>query len=262
MFLHQEPFWQTCWWKGTCLKHNPRSAFILLHGLAVPLHKDLCDVFTGQLKLSPEVLVMCPLAEINSVGVIPISFLPNFPGITRLRSWFNFWLHPAKSVLVEGGGEDKDELEEAFKRVENIIRKLISEGIPSESIVLGGISQGGALALYTATHSRYKLGGVVGIVTWLPGGPGRWQVDTWSRLNQDTPVLLLNGLVDMMVPVVPAGSQTSAVLDSFFSDFSYRLILGTHLTAATASTSSPRLRRWLRDKTPLTLDCETALCWI
>ena len=75
--------------------------------------------------------------------------------------------------------------------------------------------------MYTATHNRYKLGGFVGIVTWLPGGPASGQVNTWSRVNQEIPVLLLNGLVDLLVPVVPAGSKTSAALDSFFSDFSY-----------------------------------------
>ena len=41
-------------------------------------------------------------------------------------------------------------------------------GIPSDRIVIGGFSQGGAVALYTALTLDKKLAGVVGLSTWLP----------------------------------------------------------------------------------------------
>jgi predicted esterase len=52
--------------------------------------------------------------------------------------------------------------------VEEEIKKMIQEGIPSENIVLVGVSQGGALTLYTALHTQYKLGGFIAIIAWLP----------------------------------------------------------------------------------------------
>ncbi|MPC81586.1 Acyl-protein thioesterase 1 [Portunus trituberculatus] len=63
-------------------------------------------------------------------------------------------------------------LQDAFMRARDSIHTLIEEevraGIPHERILLGGFSQGGALALYsTFTHSK-SLAGVVGLSCWLP----------------------------------------------------------------------------------------------
>ena len=35
-------------------------------------------------------------------------------------------------------------------------------------IVLGGFSQGGALAMYTGLTGKYKLAGIIGLSCWLP----------------------------------------------------------------------------------------------
>lgn len=52
------------------------------------------------------------------------------------------------------------------------MRELIEEeekkGISSENVFLGGFSQGGAVALYTALTYEKPLAGVVGLSTWLP----------------------------------------------------------------------------------------------
>lgn len=44
----------------------------------------------------------------------------------------------------------------------------IKNGIPSERIIIGGFSQGGATALYTTLTSPHKFGGVLALSTWLP----------------------------------------------------------------------------------------------
>ena len=49
-----------------------------------------------------------------------------------------------------------------------LVQEEINNGIPSDSIYLGGHGQGGAVALYTALTSSYKFAGVLGIGTWLP----------------------------------------------------------------------------------------------
>ena len=89
-------------------------------------------------------------------------------GMTGARSWFNFWNLPEISVMYSDPSESKNDLEEALVWVEEEIKKMIQEGIPSENIVLVGVSQGGALTLYTALHTQYKLGGFIAIITWLP----------------------------------------------------------------------------------------------
>jgi lysophospholipase-2 len=52
------------------------------------------------------------------------------------------------------------------------VNKLIEDeekaGIPASRIMIGGYSQGGALALYYALTTNKKLAGVVAYATYLP----------------------------------------------------------------------------------------------
>lgn len=43
-----------------------------------------------------------------------------------------------------------------------------SQSVPSNRIVIGGFSQGGAIALYTMLTSDTKYGGLLAFSTWLP----------------------------------------------------------------------------------------------
>ena len=45
-------------------------------------------------------------------------------------------------------------LDEAVRTVEGYIEEMMEEGIPSEKIVLIGLSQGGATTLYTALNTK------------------------------------------------------------------------------------------------------------
>ena len=44
-----------------------------------------------------------------------------------------------------------------------MVQEEINSGIPSESIYIGGFSQGGATALYTALTSSFKFAGVIAL---------------------------------------------------------------------------------------------------
>lgn len=43
-----------------------------------------------------------------------------------------------------------------------------SRSVPVDRIIIGGFSQGGAVALYTSLTSDAKFGGVLAFSTWLP----------------------------------------------------------------------------------------------
>ena len=45
---------------------------------------------------------------------------------------------------------------------------MSSQDVSSEKIILGGFSQGGALALYTALTMDKSVAGIVGLSTWMP----------------------------------------------------------------------------------------------
>ena len=88
--------------------------------------------------------------------------------------------------------------------------------------------QGGVMTIWTAFHSKYKLGGFIPIVTWAPLRK-IYDYPT-STVNRDTPILYLNGLLDPIVPPVPATSKTKEVLNSVFTNVEAKLRPGTHLT--------------------------------
>lgn len=67
-----------------------------------------------------------------------------------------------------GVQEDEAGFEASFARVKSIIDKTIADGIPASNIVIGGFSQGGAVALHTAMRLTSPIAGYVALSAWLP----------------------------------------------------------------------------------------------
>ena len=65
-------------------------------------------------------------------------------------------------------GEDTEGIQRAALSVQSLIEEEIKGGIPSNRIVIGGFSQGGALSLYSSLVTKHTLGGVVALSCWLP----------------------------------------------------------------------------------------------
>ena len=229
-----------------------KAGLILLHGLGIDMGpQELCSAFTKfGLGLSQDTIVRCPSAKRRPVGVIPPTFIP---GLNFARSWFNFWLMPGISVFSSRPGEDRDELMEALGEVEEVIEDLMSEGVPSENIVVSGLSQGGALTLWTAMHTRYRLGGFVPIVTWLPLAKVEPPRNLpFQPVNINTPIFHMNGMADPIVPVWPAGRVTERLMKEVFSDYTFKAIpFTTHATTAPSPVTMPILKKWLKENTNL-----------
>lgn len=87
----------------------------------------------------------------------------------------------------------------------DIIRHMMSDirekyGISSDNIALGGFSQGGLLAMYTALTDPEKTAGVIG----MSAAPILFgETLPVSEIRQKPPVILTHGSADMVVP--PAG---------------------------------------------------------
>ena len=225
------------------------SGLIFLHGLATPGKlNDLLKYISGPaLGLSMfRNKIVTPKAPKTSVAIFPPSFIPS--GLTKIRSWFNFWLLPGVSVVSPVAGESKKGLKVAMKWVEEEIEKMIQEGIPSENIVLSGASQGGALTLYTALHTKYKIGGFIPLVAWQPllkiEPPTSLPIPT----NKDTPIFHMNGKLDPIVPLI-CGWKTSAAFKRVFTQYNLETVVGTHLTSINAFTI-PKIYCWLKNNVP------------
>jgi predicted esterase len=85
-----------------------------------------------------------------------------------------------------------------------LFNKLITDeveaGIPSERVILGGFSQGGAMSLFTGLTTPHKLGGVFGLSCYLVLGD---KIKEFAKeandVNKDTPFFMGHGDADQVV---------------------------------------------------------------
>lgn len=162
---------------------QPDACLIWLHGLGADGHdfENLVD----QLHLPEQLGVrfLFPHAPIQ-----PVSINAGYP----MRSWFDVLGLDDKSIQDEAG------IRKSQKRVEALIDHVINEGIASKRIILGGFSQGGALALHIAIRYSQQLAGVAALSTYLP------LADLTSKekhqANDRLPIFIAHGSLDPIVP--------------------------------------------------------------
>jgi predicted esterase len=94
-----------------------------------------------------------------------------------------------------------------------LITDEIDNGIPSERIVLGGFSQGGAMSLFTGLTTPHKLGGVFGLSCYLLMGAKIKDIAAKEakEVNKDTPIFMGHGDADQVVKY-QWGQQTAKFL--------------------------------------------------
>lgn len=97
--------------------------------------------------------VICPTAP-----TIPVTLNAGF----RMPSWFDL------KTLDMAGPEDEQGIRAASENIHKMIHDEIKAGIAAKHIILGGFSQGGALALYAALTFPEPLCGVMALSCWLP----------------------------------------------------------------------------------------------
>lgn len=138
---------QTAWIKG-----DPKGPYVIfLHGYGanaydlLPLYSYM-DVPEGTNFLFPQ-------------GILEIPIMPGYNG----RAWFPIDMEALQRAMVAGGHRDLSDrypngLAEAREKVEAMIGEL---GVPMDSIVLGGFSQGSMLATDLTLRAKDKPKGLV-----------------------------------------------------------------------------------------------------
>jgi predicted esterase len=86
-------------------------------------------------------------------------------------------------------------------------------GIPSNRIVLGGFSQGGAMSIFTGVTTPHKLGGVFGLSCYLlmSNKIKEMAAKESKEVNKDTPFFMGHGDADEVVKHA-WGKQTAEFL--------------------------------------------------
>lgn len=93
------------------------------------------------------------------------------------------------------------------KYIISLLDELVAQGIPKGRIVLGGFSQGHAMALFTGlTSTRYagKLAGLVGLSGYLPLPDRipemREEAGLPLNVEDEVSIFIARGVRDMLVP--------------------------------------------------------------
>lgn len=73
----------------------------------------------------------------------------------------------------------------------DLIQSEVDSGISSSKILLGGFSQGGAMSLFTGVTTNHKLGGIIGLSSYLLMGDKIKDLATGA--NRHTPVFMGHG---------------------------------------------------------------------
>ena len=101
-------------------------------------------------------------------------------------------------------------------RSRGVLSKMITDevnaGIPSNRIILGGFSQGGAMSIFTGLTTPVKLGGVFGLSCYLVlHNKIKQFVEEAKDANKETPFFMGHGDADEVVKY-RWGQQTAEVL--------------------------------------------------
>ena len=135
----------------------------------------------------------------------------------RMPGWYDI---PNFNGLTDQHGDEAG-LIRSQKHFHSLIQKEMSEkSIPSDRIVIGGFSQGGAMSLFSGITSTVKLAGIFGLSCYLPMHQKAKSLIPEGSPNHATPIFLGHGDVDPLVKL-EAGQMTSSYLKSlgFHLDF-------------------------------------------
>lgn len=159
--------------------HN--AALIFFHGLGdngCSWHDILEHVVEKHVK------VVCPHAPTQPVTL-------NFG--MQMPSWFDI------KSLTFNGEEDEEGVKKAADGMKSVIDEEVRKGIPYNRIVIGGFSQGGAVALHTFLNTEHKLAGCAGLSTWLPLHQNVIKDKSYSETNKSSKMFLAHGKADNIV---------------------------------------------------------------
>ncbi|KAM4706212.1 acyl-protein thioesterase 1 isoform 4-T4 [Rhinophrynus dorsalis] len=170
--------------------------------------------------------------------IMPVSLNMNM----SMPSWFDI------IGLSPDAQEDESGIKKAAENVKALIDQEVKNGIPSNRIILGGFSQGGALSLYTALTTHQKLAGVVALSCWLPLRTSFPQASANSA-NKDVSVLQCHGESDPLVPLM-FGSLTSDNLKTIINPANVSFKTYSGLTHSSCTQEMSDIKQFIEKQLP------------
>jgi phospholipase/carboxylesterase len=173
----------------------PQATVIILHGLGADGTDFLS--FADELKLEAvgPVRYVFPRAPVRRVTI---------NGGQPMRAWYDI----LNMDLVRR--EDEAGLRDAFARVHALLDAEVLRGVPAHRIVLGGFSQGCAIALGAGLRYRERLAGLVAMSGYLPLADAL--AAERSTANASTPVFQAHGRSDGVIALPRATATRDQLL--------------------------------------------------
>ncbi|KAL2753985.1 hypothetical protein ACRALDRAFT_1062958 [Sodiomyces alcalophilus JCM 7366] len=176
----------------------------------------------------------------------PIPITANWGAV--MPGWFDI---KALDGTVEAirANEDEPGVRQSTQYFHELIQAEIDAGIPSDRIILGGFSQGGAMSLFAGLTSPHRLAGVLGLSCWLVLS-GRFAEEIkqpGKDANARTPVLMAHGTADPVVPM-QLGRMSADMLKGLGYDVDLKLYPGLPHSAALEELDD--IEAWLTRRLP------------
>lgn len=166
---------------------NPLASIIWMHGLGADGH-DFEPVV--QMLNLPHIKFILPHAPYR-----PVTLNNGY----EMRAWYDIY------GLQPDSPQDEDGIKNMQTIINTMIESEIVRGIPSQRILLAGFSQGGAMALHTATRFDQPLAGVLALSTYLP--LKNQLQEKQHPANKHLPIWMAHGRHDSVITLSTAQSS-------------------------------------------------------
>jgi len=210
--------------------NNTHTASVIwLHGLGAD-GSDFSPI-VPELKLPPDagVKFIFPHAPMRPISI---------NGGMVMRGWYDV-LDMDLTV-----NEDSEGIRESAQIIESLLETETGL-ISSDRIILAGFSQGGAIALHTGLRYSRPLAGLLALSTYLPLSD-RFD-DEANSANHETPVLMMHGMFDPVIPMIRADQSCRFLKDRGY-DLDWQQYMMQH---AVCPQQIEYIGNWLRDKLSL-----------
>ena len=139
-----------------------------------------------------------------------------------IPAWFDILsMDPNVALNLD---EDEAGIKVASSAIHEIIQNEIDGGIPSSRIVVGGFSQGAALAIYTTLTNEHNMGGIISLSGFLPL---RNSLPDSSVLeNRNIPALQVHGDADETAPLSTVGVLSNTLMKTFMTNLEFKVYNG------------------------------------
>jgi len=173
---------------------NPDASVIWMHGLG--------DDGKGWSEVVPALNLPQSLAVRFIFPHAPVIAVTINNGM-RMRAWYDI----RQANLSERA--DLEGVRTSQAHIDALIAREVSRGIAARRVILAGFSQGGAIALYAGVRYAERLGGVIGLSTYLVGFD-RVAAEA-SAANRDVPIFMAHGTLDGVVQLAWAERSRDAL---------------------------------------------------